>query len=229
MNIKTWAENEVKLACARERDLARRDGNEEDANYGIACYESALKAYKSLMEDDHSGCSIGFTKNFLVRLIEGKPLTPIEDDEDIWFNLPGDDGEREDHKTRQCKRMPSLFKDVYQDGTVKYHDVNRIYCVDIINERNRWGNGFVSNIINEMFPITMPYYPVGSFAVYVREFLTDKKNGDFDTMGVIYVVKPDGTKVDINRYFKENEHSWDEIDEVEYKEREMTSFQKGLL
>lgn len=226
---KSWAEYEVELACARERELAKKDGNEEDANYGIACYQSALKAYKALSEDDHSGASIQFTKGFLMRLIDGKPLTPIEDTEDMWGNLPGVDARREDHYSYQNVRMSSLFKDVYDDGTIKYHDTRRVVCVNINDSNNAWYNGFISNIIHEMFPITMPYYPVGRFTVYVREFLTDKKNGDFDTMGVIYAVKPDGTKVDINRYFKENEHSFDEIDVAEYKEREMTSFQRGLL
>lgn len=226
---KSWAECEIELACARERDLAKKEGNEEDANYGIACYKSALKAYKSLNEDGHSGYSISITKDILMRLIEGKPLSPIEDDEEMWFNPYGIDPDHGDHKSYQHRRMPSLFKDVYGDGTVKYHDVNRVRCVNINDSNNTWYNGFINKLIHEMFPITMPYYPVGIFTVYVREFLTDKKNGDYDTMGVIYTVKPDGTKIDINRYFKENEHSFDEIDEVEYKEREMVSFRKGLL
>ena len=52
-----WAKNEVRLACERENPN-RKEG---EFDYGCACYESALKAFKSLAEDDHSGFSIGLT------------------------------------------------------------------------------------------------------------------------------------------------------------------------
>lgn len=75
MNMTTWAEREVELACKKENP-ERKEG---EFDYGCACYESALKAFKSLMEDGHSGSSIHLTKEILVRLIEGKVLTPIEE------------------------------------------------------------------------------------------------------------------------------------------------------
>ena len=78
MSMKDWAEREVEIACRRENP----DRGEFD--YGCACYESALKAYKSLVEDGHSGFSIVLTKHILNRLIDCKPLTPIEDTDDIW-------------------------------------------------------------------------------------------------------------------------------------------------
>ena len=56
-----WAENEVELACEREKSGDDGDGFSE---YGCACYRSALKAFNSLMEDEHSGMSIiGITRN----------------------------------------------------------------------------------------------------------------------------------------------------------------------
>ena len=226
---KTWAEYEIELACARERELAKKEGNENDALYGIACYESALKAYKSLMEDGHSGGSIHITKGILTRLIDGKPLSPIEDTEDMWFNPPGIDAEDENgNKSYMHKRMTSLFKYVYNDGTIKYSDVDRVYCAGQSNPDVTYRSSFITRIIDELFPITMPYYANGYFKVHTEDFLTDKKNGDFDTMGVLYAIQPDGTRVDIFRYFKEDDHKWSEIDEAEYKERAMISFQKGL-
>lgn len=220
-NEKTWAEYEVELACAKERELAKKDGNEEDANYGIACYQSALKAYKTLMEDGHSGASIEFTKGFLMRLIDGKPLTPIEDTEDMWFNPPGIDAEDENgDKSYLHKRMSSLCKYIYNNGTIRYSDINRVYCAGQTNPNVTYRSSFITRIIDELFPITMPYYPTGYFKVYTEDLLTDKKNGDFDTMGVLYAIQPDGTRVDIFRYFKEVDHKWSEIDETEYQERE---------
>ena len=83
MSMIKWAENEVRIACERENPN-RKEG---EFDYGCACYESALKAFKSLMEDGHSGYSIGFTKNILDRLIDGQPLTPITEED---FYIPKD-------------------------------------------------------------------------------------------------------------------------------------------
>jgi len=213
-DINSWAEKEVEYVCA--------------------CYESALKAYKSLMKDGHSGFSIGLTKQILNRLIDGKPLTPIEDTDDIWSDVSDISGLNGEVVNYQCKRMSSLFKNVYADGTVKYKDVNRYYCVDINNTEVTYYSGLVQRIIDEMFPITMPYFPGKPIKVYCEYFLTDRKNGDFDfvklqktignrpliwTVGIFYAIKPDGEKIEINRFFKESEDGWDEIDEVEYNER----------
>lgn len=42
-------------------------------------------------------------------MITGKPLTPIEDTEDVWNEVHG---RKDASKHYQCKRMSSLFKDV---------------------------------------------------------------------------------------------------------------------
>ena len=55
--------------------------------------------------------------------------------------------------------------------------------------------------------------------MYCEEFLTDRKNGDFDTVGILYVIKPDGERVEINRYFKEGERDFIEIAPCEYEMR----------
>lgn len=210
--MQTWAEREIAIACKLESP--NRQSGEWD--YGCACYESALKALKSLLKDGHSGFSISMTKYILNRLIEGKPLTPIEDTEDIWTDC----SYREEAKSYQCKRMGSFFKDVYADGTVKYHNTDRVCCVNIDNPNVSYHNGFVSNIIDEMYPIGMPYFPESKpFTVYCEEFLTDRANGDFDTVGVLYTIKPNGERVEINRFFKEGEEDFIEIDSSEYEMR----------
>ena len=211
MDMKTWAENEVERRIEFEQEGASPD--EPFLDYTIACLKSALEAYNCLLEQDHSGMSIRFTKSFLDRLIDDKPLTPIEDTEDIWkFTW-----ERNGVKTYQCERMFSLFKEVYPDGSVKYNDNDRVVCYEISAPEISFFSGLLGKIIDEMFPITMPYWPKDNpYKVYVEEFLTDPKNGDYDTMGVLYLRTPDGEKIDINRYFKEAEGGFAEIDEDEY-------------
>ena len=65
MSIYDWAEQECRLACKRENPDFDFDGN--DFDYGCSCYKSALKAYKSLVEDEHSGMSFSFTRDILER------------------------------------------------------------------------------------------------------------------------------------------------------------------
>lgn len=213
MTMSEWAKREIEIACAKERG----DRPESEWDLGCACYESALKAFNSLTEDGHSCMSISVTQNILNRLIDGKPLTAIEDTPDVWNDRTYFDGKR----SFQCNRMSSLFKDIYPDGRVEYHDVNRCYCVNRDNPSSSgWHNSFISRLIHERYPITFSYYPPAKpYVVYCTEGLSDSKNGDFDTIGIWYVMKPDGEKDVIERFFKEGSGSWDEITKDEYFER----------
>ena len=214
MNMTDWAAREVEIACKKERG----NNSETDFDYGCACYESALKAYKSLMEDGHSGMSIDITKNILMRLLDDKPLTFIEDTPDIWNDCRFPDSRGK--KTFQCSRMSSLFKDVYPDGKVSYHDNDRCCCVYLDNPKSSWHSGLVSRIIHEKYPITMPYYPESKpYVAYCTDGLFDPNNGDFDTIGIWYIIKPDGEKEIIERFFKAAPNGWDEISKQEYFER----------
>lgn len=216
MSMKEWAKREVELACERENPNIK-DG---EFDYGCACYESALKAFDSLLEDGHSGFSIGLTKQILNRLIDGKVLTPIEDTDDIWnYAFERGDGT----KVYQCKRMYSFFKDVHPDGSVTFSDNNRFYCVNIDNPDVAYRSGLVRNVMNEAFPITMPYMPPEKeIGVVCEEFLTDRKYGDFDTVGILCFLNQEGKRVEIQRYFKEGGDMygcWTEIDKTEYEKR----------
>lgn len=217
-----WAKREVELACQKENPN-RKDG---EFDYGCACYESALKAFESLCEDGHSGLSISQTAAILNRLISGRTLTPIEGTDDEW----GPAGHYDPGVTSyQCNRMGSLFKEVYSDGTVKYHDNDYVVCADIDKPDVTYSFGLVSNIIHDMFPITMPYSPGKPIFVLCDCFLTDKANGDFDTVGVFSALKQNGNIVErtrftkINKFFREaskdEKGPWVEITKKEYYER----------
>ena len=58
-----------------------------------------------------------------------------------------------------------------------------------------------------------------AFKIYTEDFLVDPAKGDYDTVGILYVITPSMDKVAINRYFKEAPNGFAEIDEAEYKER----------
>lgn len=223
--ISDWAEQECRIACKRENPNFDFDSNEFD--YGCSCYKSALKAYRSLMEDGHSGMSFSFTKNILIRLMNGQPLTPITDedfftvergtedwpaDSDEWLKEQGLKSDL------QCPRMFSLFRKEYLDGTVTYHDNGRAYFIDI--DDPSWAYHTSTKFLDEMFPITMPYMPKEKpYKIYTQEFLTDKKNGDFDTKAILYMISPEGEKIELNIFEAEVDRKWQKISKEEYIER----------
>ena len=229
-NMLDWAKREVEIACKKENPNKK----EGEFDYGCACYESALKAFENLCEDGHSGFSIKMTQAILVRLLDGRPLTPIEDTDDTWNLVTVYE---DDSKLYQCKRMSSLFKDVKADGTVKYNDNKSSYCVSIHDPNNTYSSGLVRRIIDEMFPITMPYMPGKPIKVYCEDFLTDEKNGDFDTVGIFYALKTENGeqhKIEINRFFRasesDGESGWTEISKEEYYSwKSLVKFKKGGL
>lgn len=217
--MELWAKREIELACKHEAP----DIKDGEFDYGCACYESAYKAYKSLLDDDHSGASIAITKDILNRLIDCKPLTPIEDTGDLWNFIY----EKEKNvKEFQCKRMSSLFKTIHtnDDGLElfsTYHDLDRCCAVDI-NNGACYHSNLTRRIIDEMFPISMPYMPTNKpYTVYTEDCIFNPNNEDFDTIAMLYTITPEGEKIEVNRYFKESEDG-DEmvgIDASEYQER----------
>ena len=113
--------------------------------------------------------------------------------------------------------MPSLFKHVYHDGTIKYSDNDRVAGIDI-HSGCGYISGLVTDYIDTVYPIQMPYTPSSKpFKVYTEDFLVNPKFGDFDTKALLYMVKPDGSKFDIGHYFKERPlKGWKRITKLEY-------------
>ena len=204
-----WAEEEIELASNKQDD------------YGRLCYKSALKAYTSLLEDNHSGMSWGFTQNILIRLMKNLPLSPITEED---FNLAENQYEEDTEwlkncglkRTIQCPRMVSLFREETLDGKVTYHDTRRIIGVD--SNGHTYRGGGCAKYVDELFPITLPYYPPtnNEYYVYTEDFLLDKKNGDYDHLAYLYIKTPEGKEVLLNKYFKEDNGQFVEITKEDY-------------
>ena len=64
----------------------------------------------------------------------------------------------------------------------------------------------------------MPYIP-RTYTVVCEEFLSNRKNGDVDTIGILYILDSAGDRKEGNRYFAEAEEGWREIYRVEYEQR----------
>ena len=57
----------------------------------------------------------------------------------------------------------------------------------------------------------------------MEDFLVDPNNGDFDTKGFFYLIKPDGERVEVNKFYKEQDGEWVEIGVEEYNDRKKKS------
>lgn len=223
MSTLKWAEKELEIVRNNLKSSSEEEKGENE--YILGCYESAFKAFKSLMDDQHSGLSISITKSILIRLIEGRPLNDIQDVDEVWNEVGSLDKEVKEY---QCSRMSSLFKKVYPDGTVKFNDIDRAVCVNVDDPRDVF-HGYGCRILDEMLPIEMPYSPSSKqYKIYCKEFLYDEDGGDFDTLGVLHAISPEGEQINIGRYFKDdkNNPSWAEIQEDEYFYRMYHQFRR---
>ena len=243
MSQREWARKEIEIAIKRENpeytpftgfnkkvsgilDKMRVQNDSRPKrfrnpfDYGCACYESAFKAFSSLCEDGHSGTSFGFTKNILERLMDGRPLTPIEDIPENW----GEGGSRNkgEYMSHQCSRMSSLFKDVYTDGRVVFSDINRV--IGVSPSGGCYYAGYLRKFIDDLYPIMMPYSGEKKpYYIYTEDYISDPRNGDFDTVVLLRMITPDGEKVDIHKYLGETENGFEEISVEEFMKRKVMS------
>ena len=216
MCMDSWAEREIEILKSKNKP-----DSDEEFDYVGECAESALRAYKSLMSDGHSGMSISITAGILNKLIKGQALTSIEDTEDVWNESGGYCDEETGIKQYQSNRMSSLFKYVYPDGTIKYTDIDRVTGINMAYPDVTYTSGTLRDIVAEMFPITMPYSPKSkSYKIYTEDFLTDKSKGDYDTVGYLYMITPEGERIELNKFYHEfNRHEeMKEITKEEYEE-----------
>lgn len=153
-------------------------------------------------------------------MLDGLPLTPVkeEDFEGAESVYPRD--ERDDQQVIQCPRMCSLFQYKSSDGTLSYTDVDRQYCFDTELPDDTFSSAW-DHIVDELFPITLPYYPSGKkYRVGVRSFLCDAKNGDYDHTAVEYVITPDNERIEIGKYYREEDKEMVEITKEQFQEDE---------
>ena len=192
-NIEKWAKREIELQLKECK-------NDWYATNVLKC---AYDVYKKLCKQDHSGASIQLVKDVLNRLIDVKPLSPIKGNDDEWVDVTWDSNTA---TVYQNKRYTGLFKNVYKDGTVIYNDVDRWLSYD---DNGIWCScGAVNKLLDRMYPITLPYYPVTE-KVYIKEFLADKNNGDFDTIYFKYK--------NVEKYLTERNGEFVEISQKEYE------------
>ena len=207
MNTYEWAKHELDLARENEITHAVLVGDED---YGIMCYDAAEHLLAVFQEQGHSGYSAKVVKEIFSRLVDGKPLTPVTDEEDQWHNAYKNGNSPK--KSYQHKRMSSLFKHVAPDGSVSYYDMDRIIAYD--QNGNPFSEIHIDKIVSKYFPIKFPY--VGEeIKVHVEDL--DSNEGYASIRHIIDATRNGLDHVVIDRYFMfAEDYTWQEIDEFIY-------------
>lgn len=175
---------EVQLALARYK---------HDDIYDGFCYDSALGAYAAVLQGNHSGCSWSITHNILDRMMGELTLVPIHEEDfvDVLGKEPV-----------TTPRQSGIYKRLKHDGSITYTDYKRVVGVDLDTGRH-FASSLIREVVDEMFPINLPYYTPGTpYCVYVRTYC-DKgfpnDHHDFNREWLSHVVTPSGEYLPINR------------------------------
>ena len=201
-------------------------------------WDNSLKVYKTLISKYPyiftTGC--GYGKSVLQNvqeLAKRLPLTSIDEENADWQEAPN----RGLVKMRKkgvvekyySTRLASLFKEIYADGHIEFHDNYRVTTENYITG-TEYVFGLLNLIYDEMYPIKMPYDYEKEWGakIYIHDFVSDPedKESNFDTIAVLFAKRPNGKIVSINRYFrvpKDDEEptygNWVEIKFSEFADR----------
>lgn len=231
----SWAERELEL-FANSKNKKPDSFTNVKTRISNSC-DIALEAYKLILNKvvqyDDINMGVAYTKDILIKLLDCKILTPIEDNEEDWMSYLK--SSLLDYELFCSNRYSSLYKRVYKDGSIKYFDIDRVKCVDLIDLDYKYSIDIVIDMIDELYPITMPYIPPDKpFEIYCQTWLYNKPcdgeiivSGCYDTIGIYYGTTPEGEHIGIFRYFKFNyadDHTREvkEITHEEYHDRMTT-------
>lgn len=236
--VETRVKHEIEL-WKKELIEQNNDMNE----YFFMCMNAAYELYLLFEKQGHSGMSAGITTKYFDKLVSGKPLTKLTDNDEEWelFDKRKLINGLTVQLKYQNKRYSSLFKNVThlnKHDTIEYHDNNRIICHNPIMDTD-FHLGLVNRVYDEINPIKMPYMPGESDCIIdVFDFQSDQNDidkSDFDTVVILTAHNKNGEKTVINRFFREPKKdeiptlgNWVEIDIFELEERIKASAMKNL-
>lgn len=230
-NEKKRAEKEVKIL--KEELEKEHPGSTYIWDATLRVYRTLVDRYPHVFASD-SGYYYGKSVlNNIQELLNKLPLTSIKEENADWQEIPNValTQMRKANVVEKYRsgRLSSLFKEVYKDGHIEYHDNYRVTTENFITG-TEYVFGLANLIYDEMYPIKMPYNHKSEWGakVYIHDFVSDPedKESNFDTIAVLFAKEPGGKIVSINRYFrvpKDDEEptygNWVEIKFSEFADR----------
>lgn len=222
---KKWANKEAEHAA---KYVTMKYGNNIPMN---KCYETvvneAVKLFNELEDLPHTEESKVMIKRFLSRLIEDKPLSPIEDRDDMWDKVGGHVGEDSEVTLYINKRLRTLYRrevrDIKKDVLIEktYHDPTRVTCINTIDGKEVTLS-LVNDYVDEHFPIKFPYFPTDKYVVDVVMFnhKNPLEDGEEDTICIQTIIDPDHKFITPYAYYALNKNrDWCKIRSSVYYKR----------
>lgn len=204
-------ENEKKRAKKEVKILKEELGKEHPELLFV--WEEALKVYNLIISRyphifDYRDFGERVLNN-IQELLNKLPLTPIDEKNADWQEVQNGalTKMRKANVVEKYRsnRLSSLFKEVYADGHVEYHDNYRVTTENFITG-TEYVFGLSNLIYDEMYPIKMPYNHKSEWGakVYIHDFVSnpEDKESNFDTIAVLFAKEPGGKIISINRYFR---------------------------
>lgn len=189
-------------------------------------YKATLEMHKALQEIIEKFPAYSAEKAFgwLVRLYKGEYIAPITGEESEWKLKTT----YKEYVFYANKRLSTLTKKVLKNGKTEYSDTRRVRAVNLESNSNvSFFSPDALYFVDKALPIKMPYYPSSNpITVYIREFLTDRKNGDFDTISLEYAILPNGRKMLIDKHYKETDTDFVEISLDELLQRKQMHYER---
>lgn len=152
-----WAEKEINELIANEfsKDTIDNKVNIDKLNNVLTAYKSLYRMAFLNFKD--------FENEYMTRLMEHKPLTPITENDFEDFTVECNDPDTDCYISKNKGDL--IFKHINKTtGEITYDDINRFeyICVNDIDE-NIFNSTRLRNIVgkylNKEYPIIMPYLP----------------------------------------------------------------------
>ena len=230
-NEKKRAEKEIKIL--KEELEKEHPGSTYIWDATLRVYRTLVDRYPYVFTSDGGYYYGKSVLNNVQELLNKLPLTQIKDGNADWQEIPNGalTKMRKANVVEKYRsnRLSSLFKEVYKDGHIEYHDNYRVTTENYITG-TEYVFGLSNLIYDEMYPIKMPYNHKSEWGakVYIHDFVSNPgdKESNFDTIAVLFAKEPGGKIVSINRYFrvpKDDEEptygNWVEIKFSEFADR----------
>ena len=221
MDKQKWADKEIQLFCNEFKDEDEKD------EYIRACIDAAilsLTVYSVILKDEKTDSNL--TLSIVEQLSKGLPLTPIMNREDDWELLSSDRVPSDENykKIYRCTRYHKLYRGIKKDDSITYFEMERVKAYDMDHLHGFTGQLF-TKVVEELYPITFPYVPTGTYKVFCDRFFSgERKDGQdtlYNTMCIRAVMTPDGERTSIMKFYKmDSPVEYGEIKATEFFERE---------
>lgn len=157
-------------------------------------------------------------------MVNGRPFSEITE-QDEW-ETPHKYSESYNFSISSCKRYNAVYKRIYDDGHIVYSDVNRVCAFDVDFPDSPSWTGTVTNLFDQLYPITLPYFPADNkYRMAVKEYDDEEdivrilKEHDIEHSSeklIIYFdhfINPIGNRIDVKKYFVYNiaTNGWTEL------------------